>query len=113
MFGLWLGSDLPDTRAILPLVLLHTVIGARAGVGRATLIAVGRAGAYAASVLVGGLVNVALSLTFVALGWGLKGVILGTVISVSLRCLIWMPWFVRRCVLGVAAKGSCAENVSD
>ena len=43
VYTLWLGDDLPATRAILPLVLLHTILGTAAGVGRATLVAVGRA----------------------------------------------------------------------
>ena len=98
LFALWLGDPLPATRAVLPLVLAHTVIGATAGVGRATLLAVGKAGAYAASVLVGGLVNVALSVAFVALGYGLRGVIWGTLVSVFLRCVLWLPWYVRRTV---------------
>ena len=96
LFTLWLGDSLPATRAILPLVLAHTVIGASAGVGRATLLAVGKAGAYAASVLVGGLLNVGLSLWFVHLGLGLRGVIWGTLASVFLRCVLWLPWYVRR-----------------
>jgi O-antigen/teichoic acid export membrane protein len=31
---LWLGRDLPETRAILPLVLIHTVVGGSSAVGR-------------------------------------------------------------------------------
>ena len=96
LFALWLGDSLPATRAILPLVLAHTVIGATAGVGRATLLATGKAGAYAVSVLVGGLLNVGLSLWFVHLGFGLRGVIWGTLVSVLLRCVLWLPWYVRR-----------------
>ena len=94
VFELWLGNDLPATRAILPLILCHTVLGSAAGVGRATLVALGKAKAYAVVVLLGGLLNVALSLWFVRLGWGIQGVVLGTVASVAARCLIALPLLV-------------------
>ncbi len=94
VYTLWLGDDLPATRAILPLILVHTVLGSAAGVGRATLVAVGRAKAYAVVVLLGGLLNVALSLLFVRLGMGIGGVVLGTVVSVGVRCLVALPWLV-------------------
>jgi O-antigen/teichoic acid export membrane protein len=100
VFQLWLGDDLPATRAILPLILLHTVLGSAAGVGRATLIATGHAGQYAVMVLIGGAINVGLSLWFVRLGWGIEGVVLGTVASVGLRCLIATPWLVWRMTRG-------------
>ena len=96
LFSLWLGDDLPATRAILPLILLHTILGSAAGVGRATLVAVGYARSYAVVVLLGGALNVALSLWFVHLGWGIAGVVFGTVISVAARCLVAMPLMVRR-----------------
>ncbi len=95
-FELWLGDDLPATRAILPWVLLHTILGSAAGVGRATLIAVGRPGLYAGIVLVAGLVNAGISVGLVHFGWGIRGVIAGTVISVALRCLIALPWAIAR-----------------
>ncbi|MEM7806697.1 MAG: hypothetical protein AAF561_01130, partial [Planctomycetota bacterium] len=95
VYTLWLGDDLPATRAILPLVLVHTILGSAAGVGRATLVAVGQAKSYAVVVLVGGLVNVGLSLLFVHLGLGITGVVLGTVLSVGLRCLVALPILVR------------------
>ena len=86
-FTLWLGDDLPASRVILPAVLLHTVLGAAAGVGRATLIGMGLAGAYARVVLLYGLLNVAVSLALVAVGFGIWGVIGGTIASVAGRCL--------------------------
>lgn len=96
LFQLWLGDPLPATQAILPWVLLHTAIGASAGVGRSTLLAIGKPGVYATSVLLGGLLNIALSLVFVGMGLGLFGVVLGTILSVGVRCLGWMPWYIRR-----------------
>ncbi len=96
VFSLWLGDDLPATRAMLPLILLHTILGSAAGVGRATLVAVGYARSYAVVVLLGGAINVALSLWFVHLGWGIAGVIWGTIISVAARCLVALPLLVRR-----------------
>ncbi len=95
IFQIWLGDDLPATRVILPLILIHTVLGSAAGVGRSTLLAIGWAGRYALVVLAGGLVNVAASLAFVYAGLGITGVVLGTVLSVALRCLIVMPILVR------------------
>ena len=96
LFELWLGDEMVGTQAILPLVLLHTVLGSGGGVGRSTMLAMGRAGTYAASVLAGGLLNIILSVAFVYAGLGLSGVILGTVISIALRCVLWMPWYIRR-----------------
>jgi O-antigen/teichoic acid export membrane protein len=95
-FELWLGSAVPASVAILPWVLVHTVLGSAAGVGRATLIGIGRTGTYALIVLLGGLLNVGLSLLFVAMGMGIRGVILGTILSVAARCLVAMPWLVWR-----------------
>ena len=97
LLGAWLGSDLPATRAILPLVLVHTVVGGSGAVGRAILLSVGKAGPFAASVLVTGAANVALSFAFVRyFGWGLRGIVLGTVIAVVGRCAVWTPWYVLR-----------------
>lgn len=100
VFELWLGDDLPATRAILPLVLLHTILGSAAGVGRATLLAVGRAGTYAIVVLLGGLLNVLVSLALVWAGLGVAGVVIGTVVSVAARCLIALPILVRQATRG-------------
>lgn len=96
LFDAWLGDPLPQTQAILPLVLAHTVLGSAGGIGRSTLIAVGRAGVYATSVLIGGVLNVALAIGFVYVGWGIRGVIWATIISIFGRCVLWMPWYVRR-----------------
>ena len=95
-FRLWLGQDVPAARMILPAVLVHTVLGSAAGVGRAAFLAIGRPGTYAISVLLGGALNVGLSIGFVLLGLGLWGVIFGTILSVAVRCAAWMPWYLRR-----------------
>ena len=95
-FEAWLGEPQPATVTILPLVLVHTVLGSAAGVGRAVLVGVGRAGQYALLVLAGGVVNVGASVGFVLLGWGIAGVVAGTVLSVALRCLVATPLLVRR-----------------
>lgn len=97
LLRLWLGTDAPETRAILPLVLVHTVIGGSAGVGRAILLATGHVRTYTASVLVAGAMNVVLSYMFVAIfGMGLRGIIYGTIVTVVLRCAVWMPWYVMQ-----------------
>ncbi len=92
----WFGNSMPATRAILPLVLIHTVIGGSAMVGRSVLLAAGRFGAFAGSVLIAGVVNVVVSYALVKAGWGLRGIIIGTIVAVVLRCVVWMPWFVMR-----------------
>lgn len=94
---LWLGQPMPVTLAVLPFVLVHTVLGGTAGVGRATLLAMGRFRAYTISAVVGGVANVMLALLFVVgCGWGLRGVAIATIVAVFGRCAIWMPWYVLR-----------------
>ena len=96
VFRLWLGTDAPATRAILPGVLVHTVVGGSGAVGRAVLIGTGRVRAFTISVLVAGASNVVLSAAFVGAGLGLRGIVLGTVVVVVARCGVWMPWYTLR-----------------
>jgi O-antigen/teichoic acid export membrane protein len=101
LFRLWLGSTMPETRLILPLVLMNTVIGGSAAVGRSILLAIGKARAFTISALIAGAVNVVCSYVFVRyLHWGLRGIVLGTVVGVVGRCVMWMPWYVLRSVKG-------------
>ncbi len=103
LLTLWLGQDVPATRAILPGILVHTVVGGSGAVGRSVLIGVGRVRAFTISVLVAGVANVILSAAFVWLGLGLWGIVLGTICVVVARCGLWMPWYVLR-VLGEAGR---------
>jgi hypothetical protein len=32
----------------------------------------------------------------VMMGLGLRGIVLGTIVAVCARCLLWMPWYVLR-----------------
>ncbi|MDB5295586.1 MAG: hypothetical protein JWO31_1569 [Phycisphaerales bacterium] len=97
LFTLWLGNGMPETRAILPLVLVHTVVGGTAAVGRSVLLGTGRVRALTVSALIAGAANVALAVTFAAgFGWGLRGVVLATVVVVVARAGVWMPWYVLR-----------------
>ena len=97
MFRLWLGEDLPATRAILPIVLVHTVVGGSSSVGRAVLLGMGKVKPFTASVLIAGVGNVVLSYVFVRFfGLGLKGIVLGTIVVVVARAGVWMPWYVLR-----------------
>jgi O-antigen/teichoic acid export membrane protein len=92
----WLGSD-PGTTLILPLVLIHTVLGGSSAVGRSILLAMGKFKPFTASVLIAGATNVIASYCFVKyLHWGLRGIVLGTIVAVVGRCAIWMPWYVMR-----------------
>jgi O-antigen/teichoic acid export membrane protein len=97
LFHLWLGDSLPATRAILPLVLIHTVVGGSSAVGRSVLLAVGKVRPFTAAVLVAGTANVLLSFIFVRyFNLGLTGIVLGTILAVVGRCAVWTPWYVLK-----------------
>jgi O-antigen/teichoic acid export membrane protein len=95
LLTLWLGHPMPQTLAILPIVLLNTVVGGSSAVGRSVLLAMGKVRAFSISVVLAGVVNVVLSVVFVRFfNLGLVGIILGTIVAVVGRCAIWMPWYV-------------------
>jgi O-antigen/teichoic acid export membrane protein len=97
IFRLWLGNPMPATQTILPLVLIHTVIGGSSAVGRSVLLGTGQARPFTAAVLIAGVCNVLLSYVFVRhLHLALPGIVLGTIVVVVARCAIWMPWYVLR-----------------
>lgn len=97
IFRLWLRDSMPVTRAILPLVLVHTVLGGSSAVGRSILLGMGKAKPLTVAVLIAGGVNVACSYAFVRyLHGGLAGIVLGTIVAVVGRCALWMPWYVLR-----------------
>jgi Na+-driven multidrug efflux pump len=99
IFRLWLGDHwaIPDSRAILPLILIHTVIGGSSAVGRSILLGMGKVKPYAVAAIVAGVVNVVLSYCFVKyLRLGLNGIVLGTIVAVVGRCVLWQPWYVMR-----------------
>ncbi len=92
LFQKWFGDPLPATQAILPLVMVHTVAGGSASIGRSVLFGMGRFKAYAVSAILGGGANVALAIIFLTTtSLGLRGIIYATIITVVVRCLIWMP----------------------
>ena len=87
-FKFWLGQKLYTTRAILPLVLIHTVIGGSSAVGRSILLGMGKVKPFTVAVLFAAVGNVILSYVFVRyFGLGLRGIVLGTIAAVcaSLR----------------------------
>lgn len=97
IFTLWLGNTKPATRALLPFILIHTVVGGSAMVGRSILLGMGKVKPFTISVLIAGVSNVILSYVFVRyLHLGLNGIIYGTIVAVVGRCAIWMPWYVLR-----------------
>lgn len=98
IFKVWLGTKkLPETRAILPFVLIHTVIGGSSIVGRSILLGMGKVRVFTTAVILAGVSNVILSYCFVKFaGLGLRGIILGTIVAVVARCAIWQPWYVLR-----------------
>ncbi len=95
VFQVWLGDSMPETRKILPLLLICTTLGGSSGIGRSVLLAVGRVWPFTVSVLIAGVVNVVCSYVFVTrFHWGLAGIVMGTVVAVVGRCVVWMPWYV-------------------
>jgi O-antigen/teichoic acid export membrane protein len=103
LLRLWLGAD-PGTTVILPLVLIHTVVGGSSAVGRSILLAMGKFKPFTASVLIAGATNVIASYCFVKyLHWGLRGIVLGTIVAVVGRCALWMPWYVMSVTRGQGA----------
>jgi len=100
----WLGNPMPQTLALLPIVLLNTVVGGSSAVGRSILLGVGRVRPFAGAVLAAGATNVLFSWAFVRFGGlGLRGVVLGTSVAVVLRCALWMPWYVLRTLRATTA----------
>jgi O-antigen/teichoic acid export membrane protein len=97
LFRIWLSNPMPITCQILPLMLIHTVIGGSSSVGRSILLAIGKVRPFTASVLIAGVANVILSYCFVRYGHlGLRGIVLGTIVAVAGRCAIWLPWYTLR-----------------
>ncbi|HEV2294920.1 MAG TPA: MATE family efflux transporter [Tepidisphaeraceae bacterium] len=112
IFPLWLGQEMRTTRAILPILLLSTVIGGSGMVGRSILLATGKAKAFTAAALAAGVANVLLALTFVKLGFGLHGIVGATAVVVVARAGIWLPWYVMR-TLRLSASGVSASGLAD
>ena len=97
----WLRHPMPQTRMILPLVLVNTVIGGSSAVGRSILLGMGRVRAFSIAVVIAAITNVIFSFIFVKYcHLGLYGIVLGTIVAVVGRCLVWMPWYVLR-TLGI------------
>lgn len=96
IFPLWLGREMHVTRAILPLLLLSTVIGGSGMVGRSILLGMGKAKAFTAAALTAGVANVVLAAVFLNLGFGLYGIVAATAVAVLARAGIWLPWYVLR-----------------
>lgn len=106
IFRLWLGNPMRPTQAILPLVLIHTVVGGSSAVGRSILLGMGRVKPFTISVLIAGVSNVVLSYIFLRhLDLGLRGIVLGTILVVVARAGIWMPWYVLRTLRREAGAG--------
>jgi O-antigen/teichoic acid export membrane protein len=96
LYPLWLGQEMRTTRAILPILLISTVIGGSGMVGRSILIGMGKAGVFTVSALIAGVANVVLAIVMVKLGYGLRGIVIATAIVVIARAGIWLPWYVMR-----------------
>lgn len=105
IFQLWLDDPMHQTVAILPFVLIHTVVGGSSGVGRSILIGMGHTRAFATAALLAGGLNVIASFSLVYFfDMGLKGIVIGTIIAVTLRCAVWQPWYVLRTIRRMEPK---------
>lgn len=92
---LWLDDKVDDFVLTLRLVLVHTVLGSAAGVGRAILLGIGRFKAWTISAILAGLANAVLALLAVTVfDLGLPGVVFSTVLVVFVRCVLWMPAYI-------------------
>jgi O-antigen/teichoic acid export membrane protein len=97
LLRVWLGKVIPQTVDVMPIMLLASVVGGSGMVGRSILIGSGKFGVFTASVLLAAVGNVVISFLLVRYtGFGLAGVVLGTVAATVVRCVIWMPWYVHR-----------------
>jgi len=113
LFLLWFKDAMPATRAILPLVLVHTVIGGSSAVGRSILLGMGKVRAFTIAVLVAGVLNVIFSYCFVKFfHLGLVGIILGTIVVVVGRCAVWMPWYVNKALREAHGRISVEQGAS-
>jgi O-antigen/teichoic acid export membrane protein len=115
IFKLWLGNQMDATCAILPFMLIHTVIGGSSAVGRAVLLAIGKVRPFTVSVLIAGVANVILGFSFVYFfpRLGLRGIVLGTIIAVTGRCAVWLPWYTLRVLKkqGVPEEAPILETI--
>lgn len=99
LFRAWLGAEPPGARAILPLMLVATVIGGSGAIGRSVLMGMGEVRAITVSALIAGVANVAVSATLATFGGlGLRGIVFGTLIVVVARSGLWTPWYVLRTI---------------
>lgn len=97
IFRLWLDDDMPQTRAILPLLLVSTVVGGSGMAGRSILIGIGKVKPFTIAAIIAGVANVILGFVFVRFfGLGLRGIVYATLIVVIARAGIWLPWYVMR-----------------
>ncbi len=111
LFVRWFGEAMQTAQAILPFVLIHTVIGGTASIARSVLFGMGRMKPYAISAIVGGAVNAILATLVVILKpeWGLMGIIGATIITVILRCGLWLPWYTLRAIRQEEAHSGLAR----
>ena len=109
---IWLKTDRPGARAILPLLLLHTVIGGSIAPARAILFAADKARVFAISAVAAGVINVVISGTLLLYtDLGLVAVITGTVVAVFIRSVIFMPWYTMHVLRHLPASGGGAAKI--
>lgn len=105
ILNLWLGSTPAGLLTVLPIFLIHTVIGGASAPLRAVLLLAGKAKQLTIANTLGGLAVA--TATFLILKYPtyttqttgllpLQAIAAATALSVTLRCALWMPWYTRR-----------------
>ena len=100
IFRIWFGPHPPNTRPILDLILIGTVIGG-SSCGRVTasvLIGMGKIKPFTIAAIIAGVANAIASFCFVKYTRKISGcgILYGTLIAVVGRCGLWMPWYVLK-----------------
>lgn len=105
LLPLWLGTDAPGARDILPLVLLSTIIGGSSAPCRAILLAAGKASMFAWSAVAVAVLNVIISYILVRYTrLELVGVVIGTLVAITLRCVFFLPWYTMQTLREIAQQ---------
>jgi O-antigen/teichoic acid export membrane protein len=114
LLKLWLGKMPTGILIVLPVFLLHTVVGGASGVMRSFLLISGQSKAVMTSALIAGVCNAAgVAGVLMLTNWGLFGVACVTAVCVMARCGVWMPWYTNKTLRKLAADGAKIETDSN
>ncbi len=96
--ALWVGEDFAtESGPVLQLIMSTMVVTIPGIMGYEALVAAGRLGVAATAMVVGGLLNIIISISLVKFaGLGLMGVAIGSVSMLTLKNALLTPWLVAR-----------------